>query len=75
MGFPVGPQPEPTKGNGHSWFCHCFWRDTRYTSVHFDVYSFLFFGAKALLFFWSELYCHSQNLQKLIVNMFTNGIS
>lgn len=26
-------------------------------------------------FVWSELYCHSQNLQKLIVNAFTNGIS
>lgn len=26
-------------------------------------------------FVWSELYCHSQNLQKLIVNVFTSGIS
>lgn len=26
-------------------------------------------------FVWSELYCHSQNLQKLNVNVFTNGIS
>lgn len=25
-----------------------------------------------LSFFWSQLYCHSQNLQKLIVNVFTN---
>lgn len=72
--LPVGPQPEPTKGNGNCWFYHCFWRETHYTSVHFDVYNFFLFGAKET-FVWSELYSHSQNLQKLIVNVFANGIS
>lgn len=72
MDFSVGPQPELRAFLFVSLFLERATLDLYPFFMSTSSYSLGLKSTLVLSFFWSQLYCHSQNLQKLIVNVFTN---